>query len=115
MRRRLFDWWADSGLMWALLAGFPVLVIWGPFDGGDEKPEPSVHGYCFYGSVSEKQYDHCMDEVSEDSLAQRQSEAARFARHELAGCGEHSGPLCAERVDDETGEDHLPLFPGDAP
>jgi hypothetical protein len=53
--------------------------------------------YCVYGSVSEVQYDGCLQHVSLEEVLHRHTDAAEYAMGNRTTCGYDAGPGCAPR------------------
>lgn len=54
----------------------------------------SVARYCEYGAVSEAQLEGCEEHVTEAEVNALDTNAARYARGELAECRSDAGPFC---------------------
>jgi hypothetical protein len=54
-----------------------------------------ISDYCAYGAVSKSQLLHCYYNVRIEEVQERDTNAAKWARHELNECLVDSGPYCS--------------------
>ena len=53
-----------------------------------------VDRYCLYGSTTEKQARDCSFDITEDEIAELDTNAAKYAREEISQCRSDAGPFC---------------------
>ncbi len=83
-------WWNAA----VVLVGGAVIL--GTYGGYLDRKEQLLRRYCIYGSVSRAQLKGCLDHVTDASIKQRSTEAARYARGLTDACGPTAGPFCVD-------------------